>query len=422
MAIPNHHEHPQTQQQKWSSRVWHRKTARPVMVWMVLFLIAGMVHTLLPNYRWLLIHMFTLGILSNSIVVWSQLLTERFLQQKLSCAARPAQLARTRILNIGIVITGVGEVLEGSVDKHWWVTWLGALVVAGALTWHGVALLRQVLRADKAKRFRSTIVGFVASAFALPLGAVFGAALSMELPGALQQQTLLAHTLVNLGGFVGLAVASALTVLFPAIWRVNGLQNRAPVFIPMLIIGLAIAITGAFADIGWIAATGLFLYAAGWLYPFHGWLLNVLTVLKDPRDRLTYASLSVFVAVIWLITVVISYGVEVWRAGGEIYRVDLPTMPLLLGFGAQLLFGAMSYLLPTTMGGGPAAKRAGLRELERAGIFRVVLFNAAFIAWQVSANSWGRIIFSLLVFGVLVAFIPLMIRSVKAQKALALSR
>ena len=68
---------------KWSPRTWHRKASRPVTVWMMVLLVAGATHTLIPNYRWVLIHLFTLGILTNSILVWSQYLTEKFVQQRL---------------------------------------------------------------------------------------------------------------------------------------------------------------------------------------------------------------------------------------------------------------------------------------------------------------------------------------------------
>ena len=87
---------------EWSGRSWHRRAARPVTVWMVIFIIAGLTHVVIPEYRWVLIHIFTLGVLTNSIVLWSQSLTEKFLQQKQPPEARPAQLARTRILNVGI--------------------------------------------------------------------------------------------------------------------------------------------------------------------------------------------------------------------------------------------------------------------------------------------------------------------------------
>ena len=77
----------------------------------------------------------------------------------------------------------------------------------------------------------------------------------------------------------------------------------------------------------------------------------------------------------------------------------------------------MSYLMPTTMGGGPAAVKAGLRELNRAAYLRVALFNASLLAWLAVGNSYARIALSFIAFGVLAAFIPLLARAVNAQVA-----
>ncbi len=405
---------------EWSARTWHRRAARPVSVWMMVFILAGLTHTVIPEYRWVLIHIFTLGILTNSIVLWSQSLTERFLQQKQPPEARPAQLTRTRLLNVGIVVVIAGEILVQWWDRHWILTQVGATLVAIALTWHGVVLARQWLRSKKGKRFRPAVLGYVGASFALPLGAIFGALLSMGLPDPWHNQVLMAHTIVNLGGFLGLAAAASLTVMFPSIWRVNGLKDRSVPMLILLAVGLVAASVGALLDSGWLTGGGLLVYAAGWVISLQAWLANVLTVLRDPRDRLNYPSLSILLSVLWLVGTVIYYAVQVIIVGEQLHLVSLPTMPLLMGFAAQLLIGVMSYLLPTTMGGGPAAKRAGLRELNRGAIFRVVLYNLGFILWQTSTHSWLKVVLSVFVFGVLVAFIPLMRLSVREQRAVLL--
>lgn len=141
-------------------------------------------------------------------------------------------------------------------------------------------------------------------------------------------------------------------------------------------------------------------------------------MLRDPRDRVTYPGLSAFAALIWLTVAMLWYAV---RLAMPIDLPEIPTLALLLGFAAQLLIGTMSYLLPTTMGGGPRAVRAGLAELARGSLFRVVLFNAALVVWIATENSWLRVAMSACCFGVLVAFLPLMVRAVRAQKAVLLA-
>ncbi|WP_408911159.1 copper oxidase [Corynebacterium gottingense] len=393
---------------KWSPHAWHRRASRPVMGWMVVFIVIGLAHPLVPEPRWLLIHVFTLGILTNSVVLWSQNLTERFLQQRLPDSARPAQLRRTWALNAGVVCVLVGQFLAGWWRGHYALTWVGAAIVAGVLGWHSWQLYAQVRRAGRGKRLRPVVLGYVASAVFLPVGVAFGSALSFGLPGDWQERVRLAHLVTNVGGFVGLAALASLTVLFPSMWRVNGMHDRAGVSVPLAVAGVIVASCGALAGLDLLASAGTVVYIAAWLWTFHGFLVNVLDVLRDPRGRVTYAGLSVFASLIWLIVTLIWFAVRLTTP-------DLPTLALMLGFAAQLLIGTMSYLLPTTMGGGPRAVRAGLAELSRAAYFRVVLFNGSLACWLATDNSWLRVVMSVLCFGVLVAFLPLMGRAIRAQ-------
>lgn len=101
---------------------------------------------------------------------------------------------------------------------------------------------------------------------------------------------------------------------------------------------------------------GLIAYCCGWALSLQQWLANVLTVAKDPRDRITFASVSVLMASLWLVLSLVYYTVQHFFMP----EPALPTLALLVGFAGQLLIGVMSYLLPSTMGGGPAAVRRGL--------------------------------------------------------------
>ena len=81
-------------------------------IWLALLIVAGLTHPFLPESRWLLVHLFTLGAVTNSIVVWSQTLAERFLGYHLPESARGPQLVKIYLLNAGIVVTVAG-VLTG---------------------------------------------------------------------------------------------------------------------------------------------------------------------------------------------------------------------------------------------------------------------------------------------------------------------
>lgn len=369
-------------------RAWHRKASRPVSVWMAVFVLAGLAHPWLPNATWLLVHIFTLGILANSIVLWSQNLTERFLGQRLDDAARPAQLARTYALNAGIVLVLLGA------------TWAGALVVAVVLAWHAWALFTQVRTAS---RRHPAPTAFLLSACCLPVGALFGAALAQGLPGPWQGAVRQAHIVTNVGGFVGLAAMGALGVLFPAMWRTRG-HDRAGLAVWLGLGGVVVAVAGSLGRADWVVAAGVLVVVAGWVWLAQGFVVNAL------RGTASYPGLSALCAVAWLIGGLTWFAVRLLRGDAE-----APVLPLLVGFAGQLLIGTMSYLMPTTMGGGPAAVKAGLRELNRGTWTRVVLCNVGLAVWLAAGNSLVRIAASLVSVGALVAFLPLLGLAVKAQ-------
>lgn len=410
-ALPN---------ERWSNRSWHRRASRPVTVWMMLFLIAGLTHVLIPNYQWVLIHIFTLGVVTNSIVVWSQHLTEKFLQQRSPDSDRRFQVARIGVLQVGIVCTIAGQWLLNVWDRHWVLTQVGAGIIAVVLVWHALALGRQWWAAPRSKPFRPAVAGYVGSSLALPAGAVFGGLLAMDLPGDWHERLLGAHTVVNLGGFVGLAAAASLTVLFPAIWRTRGLKNRAAPMLALIAVGIVVAVVGSLIDAALPLALGLLIFVAGWLVGLTAWLGNVAAVARDPRGRITYPSLSILAAVLWLVGTVTVHAVRIIAAGPGVADLAWPTVALLVGFAAQLLLGVMSNLLPTTMGGGPAAVRAGLTELNRIGLFRLTLINLGLAVWLASSHSWLKVVMSVLCLGSLALFVLLLIRSVRAQRRVLL--
>lgn len=396
---------------KWSPRTWHRKASRPVSLWMMVFLLAGAIHTFIPNYRWVLIHLFTLGILSNSIVVWSQHLTEKFVQLKVPMSARPRQLARIYLQNAGVILTLVGQILSEYWGHHWVLTQIGATLVALAVVWHGVALFA-LWRQAESKRFRPVVAAYVASAFFLAVGATLGAFLATH-PS--HPRLLIAHVAANIGGFVGLAAAGSLTILFPSIWRTKGINPHMGLSFTLLALGVVTTVIGS----AWnVPQAGLILYCVGWALSLQSWLLNALSVFREPRGRITFPALSVLFSCFWLLGGLVYYTTQHFFSS----EPQIPMLALVVGFGAQLLIGVMGYMLPTTMGGGPSAVRAGLREYNRWGLGRSVFINGGLALWLATSSSLTMVAASLLCLGSMAIFPILTARAVKAQKAVLLKK
>ena len=393
---------------------WHRRAGRPVRWWFAAIIVAAMIHPFLDDGRWLMVHLFTLGAATNSILVWSRHFTERLLKIDVPEEARRIQLARIYLLNGGIVVTIVGKLGE------WWpVTTVGATIVGLAVAWHAVSLGRDLV-AGRDRPFAITVAHYVASACLLPVGAAFGALLASPVGDSLHDGLLLAHEAVNLIGFLGLAASGTLITMFPALWRTRMSPLSHPaVSLAVQLAGITVTAVGGLVSWPWAASAGLGLVALGWIIAAVPWAHNVIAVAKDPRDRLSYPALSVAAAVAWLIGTLI---VAAAQARSGTFVMSSLTLPLIMGFAAQLLIGVMSWLLPSTIGGGARALGAGLAEMDRAGAFRWTIINVGLILWLLPFSSWLKVVLSFLVGAAYVAYLPLVVRAAKAQVAVLKSR
>lgn len=399
---------------RMAKNAWHRKASKPVTIWMAALVLISFVHWALPNYRWVLIHMFTLGIITNSIMLWSQHFTEKFLHQQLPEESRPWQLRRFTILNIGILLTLAGQITKDMFAQHWHITVTGAAIVGGSLAFHAYYLGRQFRRAKKGQRYAVSVIAYMCSASCLPVGAVAGALMSVQLPTPWQERLLLVHLIFNILGFIGFASVGSLMLLFPSIWRTQAHYERAPLTFILMTIGLLVAAGGALFGLNLVATGGLFIYALGLVISMMSWAACVRTVLQDPRDRVNFASVSVTMAPIWLLGTIITLAYRT-ATSTDVATIQLPTMAFLVGFAAQLLIGVMSNLLPTNIGGGPKATRSGLLIYDRAGLFRSTLLNMGLACWLYTENSWLRVVLSILSMGSLAVFLVLTPFAVRTQ-------
>jgi nitrite reductase (NO-forming) len=154
-----------------------------------------------------------------------------------------------------------------------------------------------------------------------------------------------------------------------------------------------------------LTAIGLLGYAAALV-------LACRPLLQEARARPPhpYATWSVASGVAWLLATVIALSLVIaagpgWTEAAE--TADRLAAPLLVGFGAQTLLGALSYLVPVVLGGGPAVARTTHSVLDTGARTRLIIINVgtpiAAVSTATDAHPW----LALLPLGALAAFLPL---------------
>ena len=381
---------------------------RPAVVWLALAVLLTLVHPFVPGSRWLMVHLVLLGALTHSALVWSTHFTQALLKTPSTLDDRRMQSIRLSLNIIGVLL-----VLIGVPTSTWPVTLVGAVLVSGAVLWHGVMLHRR-LRHSLPGRFRITVRYYLAAAALLPVGAGFGAFLARGLDDDLHGRLLLAHTMTMLLGWIGLTVTGTLITLWPTMLRTR-MDVRAEALarqaLPVLLAGITIVVAGASLGIRPVAAAGVLAYAAGL-----GWWGRALwrpARQAPPRHTSTW---SVTAALVWgmaalaaVVGTVLAAGS--WTEVGESYgRV---TTIAVIGFAAQLLTGALSHLVPAVLGGGPSVVRAATAWFDRGGLWRLVVVNGGLLICLAPVPGVVRVIVSSLVLAALAMFIPLMFRAIR---------
>ena len=411
---------------------------------MLALIVVVLVHPWIPQSRWLMVHMVTLGLITTSIMVWGQHFTEALLKTRLGDETRARQVTRIRLLTAGIVVT-----IAGMLPSWPWLVLLGALMVSAALVWYAIALGLQV-KAALAPRFVFTVKAYIAAASLLPLGAVLGSLLAFEAGEPWQGRLLLAHQILNVLGFVGITVTGTLLTLWPTVLRTRidlPVARRAAHGTTGMLIGVLGAVVGALLGSPMVGVIFLLAYAASF-----GWVVTTLVRLsiQSARQERTvplprFPLLSIAAGVAWFAVAQLGLLTLWWRhadspLSSSLLAADVQqlTAPFVAGFLLQVLLGAMSYLLPVTMGGGPRALKGSLGMMSRFATARVVAYNLV-VALVVLAGadgtvadgvfsmltlgtaqiadvgSWTRILLSLLGFVVLVSFLVLMMLAVRAS-------
>lgn len=382
----------------------------PLVVFLTVAVFVALVHRNIPDAAWLMIHLVLLGALTHSILVWSFHFAQTLLHLPASERGARAQTARLALNSVGAtaVLIGVPSVL-------WPLTLAGGTLVAAAAGWHGLTLWRMLRKALPA-RFRVTIRYYLAAAAALVVGAGIGVTLAWGWPDPTYGRLLVAHGLTNALGWVGLTVTGTLLTLWPTMLRTRldpESERWTRQALPVLGGGLVVAAGGALAGLGWLAAVGVVGYLAGLGLAARGLWTPART--RPPRE---FAPASVLAGLAWFVIglVTIAWLLATTPAWDRI-RADFiwPAGVLAAGFGVQLLTGALSYLLPSVLGGGPSVVRAGQVWFNKAGGFRLIVINGGLALWLLPTPSWVKVAGSSLALLGAASFLPLMILGLRAS-------
>ena len=385
---------------------------RPGLAWLALAALLTLVHPFVPASEWLLVHLVLLGALTHSAIVWSTHFTQALLKTPTDLDDRRQQDRR-----IIALIVGVGAVLVG-VPTGWWpLTAVGATAVSGAVAWHGIQLWRRLRRALPG-RFRVTVRYYLAAAACVPIGAGLGAWLARGLDDERHGAALVAHSMVMVLGWIGLTVTGTLVTLWPTMLRTR-MDGRAETLarqaLPLLLVGLGVLATGAVLGSRPAALVGLLGYAVGL-----AWWGRALVAPARQAPPKAFATWSVTAALCWgaLAIALVAWRLATspsWAALAEGYGVVAAVVAV--GFAAQLLFGALSHLIPTVLGGGPSVVRAASSWLDRGALWRVSVVNLGLLVCLLPSPSAVRVGVAALVLVALVAFLPLLLRGIRAAVA-----
>ncbi len=390
----------------------------PAVGWLLAVVVVALAHPVIPAPRWLLFHLLLLGAATHSILVWSQ----HFADTLLHTVATPAQ-TRVRSLRLAALNVGVVLVVAGVVSDRWPVTAVGAAAVGVVAAWHAVSLVAQLRRTvslSASARFAVTVRYYVAAGALLPVGAYLGVLMARGLAHDDHAQAMVAHVVINVLGWIGLTVTGTLVTLWPTILRTRVADtavSTARRALPVLLAGLAMALAGCLIGSRPLTGAGLLAYAGGLV-------LLILPHVTEARAKppAHFPGWSVLAGMSWFVLTVATLGVAIATSGDweEAHTwLERATPALAAGFVAQVLLGALSYLMPVAVGRGPAGTRAANTEFDRAASLRIAVVNGGLALWLLPSTPPVRVVVSTLVLLALASFLPLMIRAIRSARRAA---
>lgn len=283
---------------------------------------------------------------------------------------RKRYLVRVVMLNLGIICIVVGKIQEIKFLMDF-----GAMAVITSAGLHARSIQIQISKALPT-RFKKIPRFYIASSLFLVLGGILGGILSQHPKGELKYQILVAHYSANIFGWIGITVAGTLITFIPTVLRTQlpeSAENHGYRSLPWLIISVLTLASSALLNSRGIALIGILTYLSAWLYLLSSHLRFVI------QKRTPFSFLSITFAVLWLIIALINLAADfaishTWELIAN--RAENLIFILGIGFALQIGLGALSYLIPVVLGGGPTKVRRNADTSERLKIIRLLTLNS----------------------------------------------
>lgn len=336
----------------------------------------------LPGGRWLAVHLFTLGVLTNLVVA----LTQHFTQTLLHAPGR-ARGARLVAVNAGtvLVVAGLPAGLRGLVAA-------GATILVASVLWLA-ADLRRIRGAALTARFAFIVRAYEWACGAFVQGALLGALMGTGvLSGTWYAAARIAHLHVNVLGWGGLTLLASIVFFGPTVLRTRmqpGADAAAALWLRRAAAGLAVAtvallLTGAGGALVMparlVAAAGLAVYAVGVA------VVCVPVVRAGRRARTSGGGRMLQSAGCWFVAAAAADVVVV--ATGRFDLLDTLGAAMLVGVLGQTILGSVGHIAPLAWKRGSDRSPSAPAPRATHGWLRPLVFNAG-LASVVAAGAAG---------------------------------
>jgi nitrite reductase (NO-forming) len=333
----------------------------------------------LPGGRWLAVHLFTLGALSNVVVAFTQ-----HFGGTVTRAGEERSVWQPVALNLGVVL-----VLLGIPTGVRWTTAVGAMTVT-AVVFASYLRLRRMRRHAVGARFVWIARVYERAHGAFIHGATLGLLLGVGvLSGAWYVTGRVAHLHVNVLGWGGLTLLATLVFFGPTVVRTrieDGADARAATALRHGATSLTLAVALLLASgFGGVPGTVLRLLAAVGL-GVYAWAVTVVCLpvmrvawhAKPSAARLPLIWLCLwFQAVAWCDAVLI--------AMGSFRLLDALGVAALAGVLAQAIATALTYVAPMVRGVATIDRHRIMARFERGAVARTAAYNVGVAAATAAA-------------------------------------